>query len=89
METSLDASAWLNLNRFSLSHWNVHLIDGPRTNNNLEAWHGRVTTLAGEAHLNIFDGCYVIPTRPLSKNNHLPGCEPGIKNFSRDWVGKD
>ena len=45
---------WLNGN-FSLSHWNVHLIDGPRTNNNLEGWHSRVKTLAGKTHLNIFE----------------------------------
>ena len=45
---------WLNGN-FSLSHWNVHLIGGPRTNNNLEGWHSRVKTLAGKIHLNIFE----------------------------------
>ena len=38
----------------SLSQWNVHLLDGPRTNN-LEGWHIRVKTLAGKTHLNIFE----------------------------------
>ena len=45
---------WLNGN-FSLTQWNVHLIDSPRTNNNLEGWHSRVKTLAGKAHLNVFE----------------------------------
>ena len=45
---------WLNGN-FSLSQWNVHSIDGPHTNNNLKGWHSRVKTLAGKAHLNIFE----------------------------------
>ena len=40
---------------FSLSQWNVHLIDGPHTNNNLEGWHSRVKTKVGKAHLNIFE----------------------------------
>ena len=31
------------------------MIDGPRTNNILEGWHSRVKTLAGKAHLNIFE----------------------------------
>ena len=32
------------------------MIDGPRTNNNLEGWHSRVKkTLAGKAHWNIFE----------------------------------
>ena len=44
---------WLNGN-FSLSQWNVHLLDGSHTNN-LEGWHCRVKTLAGKAHLNIFE----------------------------------
>ena len=42
---------WLNGN-FSLSQWNVYMMDGPRTNNNLEGWHSRVKTLAGKPHLN-------------------------------------
>lgn len=45
---------WLNGN-FSLNQWNVHLLDGPGTNNNLEGWHSRVKTLARKAHLNIFE----------------------------------
>ena len=39
----------------SVSGMSTHLIDGPRTNNNLEGWHSRVKTLAGKAHLNIFE----------------------------------
>ena len=41
---------WLNGN-FSLSKWNVHLLDGLRTNNNLEGWHSRVKTLPGKADI--------------------------------------
>ena len=41
---------WLNGN-FSLSRWNVHLLDGPRTYNDLEGWHSRVKTLAGKADI--------------------------------------
>ena len=41
---------WLNGN-FSFSKWNVRLLDGPRTNNNLEGWHSRVKTLAGKADI--------------------------------------
>ena len=35
---------WLNGN-FSLSQWNVYMMDGPRSNNNLEGWHSRVVEL--------------------------------------------
>ena len=45
---------WLNGN-FSLAQWNVHLIDGPRTNNNFKGWHSRVKTLAEKSHLKIFE----------------------------------
>ena len=41
---------WFNGN-FGLSKWNVHLLDGPRTNNNLEGWHSRVKTLARRADI--------------------------------------
>ena len=39
--------------RFSLSDWNVHNIDGPRTNSHLEGWQSKVKKLAGRPHLNI------------------------------------
>ena len=39
----------------ALTQWNVHLIDGPRTNNNLEGWPSRVKALAGKAQLDIFE----------------------------------
>ena len=50
----VDCFEWTWLN-FSLSQWNVHLLDGSHVNNNLEGWHSRVKTLAGKAHLNTFE----------------------------------
>ncbi|XP_071087102.1 uncharacterized protein [Haliotis cracherodii] len=34
--------------------WN-HFNDGPRTNNHLEGWHGRLKKVIGKAHPNIFE----------------------------------
>ena len=45
---------WLN-GKFSLSKWNLHFCDGPRTNINLEGWHSRVT-LTGKADIATIGG---------------------------------
>ena len=35
--------------------WNHHDTDGPRTNNHLEGWHGRLKKIIGKAHPNVFE----------------------------------
>ena len=34
--------------------WNYFETNGPRTNNNLEAWHGKLKRVALHAHTNIY-----------------------------------
>ncbi|XP_046569941.1 uncharacterized protein LOC124278264 [Haliotis rubra] len=38
-----------------MTSWNHYLTLGPRTNNNLEGWHGRVKKLVWKAHPNVFE----------------------------------
>ncbi|XP_067653264.1 uncharacterized protein [Haliotis asinina] len=35
--------------------WNSHDTEGPRTNNHLEGWHGRLKKIIAKAHPNIFE----------------------------------
>ena len=41
---------WRN---FPVYMWNVHSLDGLRTNNHAEQWHSKVRKLAGKTHPNI------------------------------------
>ena len=47
-------ATWINGN-YPVRLWNVHAMDGPRTNNNAEGWHSKVRKIAGKAHPNIYE----------------------------------
>jgi len=52
-----------------LGSWNHYATDGPRTNNSLEGWHGRLKIVIGKAHPNVYEFIQVI--RDEQKMNEI------------------
>ena len=65
-------NTWLDGN-FPIRMWNVHSLEGPRTNNNTEGWHSKLRKLAGKAHPNIYEAVTLFKSEQAAKY-HAVGC---------------
>ena len=67
---------WMN-GQFNYRQWNYFDYTGPRTNNNVEGWHSRLSKVVGKAHPNVYELVDVINREEATSKLKLQQYESG------------